>query len=157
MHLNIRQTLVLGIGIILVLFVISGVFSSYQTGIVVEEVKSITDVSLARNNAAFEKEINVGEIGLAVKEYLHTPNLELLDRMADDTLDFQHALKNFQLASRAGNDDAEVAQIRQKFTLYQHSAAELIRLHDQQSKKFAPTAIRSRHSITNCTGFTTPA
>lgn len=135
MHLNIRQTLVLGIGIILLLFVISGVFSSYQTGIVVEEVKSITDVSLARNSAAFEMEINVAETGLAVKGYLHTPNLELLDRMADDTQDFQLALKNFQLASRAGNDDAEVAQIGQKFTLYQQSAAELIRLHDQQAQK----------------------
>lgn len=80
MHLNIRQTLVLGIGIILMLFVISAVFSSYQNGIVVEEVKSITDVGLARNNAAFEMEINVAEIGLAVKRYLHTPNLELLER-----------------------------------------------------------------------------
>ena len=135
MHLNIRQTLVLGIGIILLLFVISGVFSSYQTGIVVEEVKSITDVSLARNTAAFEMEINVAEIGLAVKGYLHTPNLELLDRMANDTQDFQRALKNFQLASRAKNDDAQVARIRQTFTLYQQSAAELIRLHDQQAQK----------------------
>ncbi len=107
----------LGIGIILLLFVISGVFASYQTRIVVEEVKSITDVSLARNIAAFEMEVNVAEIGLVVKGYLHTPNLELLDRMADDTQDFQLALKNFQLASRAGNDDAEVTQIRQKFIL----------------------------------------
>ena len=135
MHLNIRQTLVLGIGIILVLFVIRGVFSSYQTGIVVEEVKTITDVSLARNNAAFEMEINVAEIGLAVKGYLHTPNLELLERMADDTRDFQLALNHFQLASRAKNVHAEIAQIGQKFTLYQHSAAELIRLHDEQAIK----------------------
>ena len=156
MHLNIRQTLVLGIGIILMLFVISAVFSSYQTGIVVEEVKSINDVGLARNNAAFEMEINVAEIGLAVKRYLHTPNLESLERMADDTRDFQLALKNFQLAARAKNDNTEVAQIGQKFTLYQQSAAELIRRHDQQAKKIAPTAIRSRRSITICMGFTTP-
>lgn len=135
MHLNIRQTLVLGIGIIFMLFVISAVFSSYQTGIVVEEVKSINDVGLARNNAAFEMEINVAEIGLAVKRYLHTPNLESLERMADDTRDFQLALKNFQLAARAKNDNTEVAQIGQKFTLYQQSAAELIPRRDQQAQK----------------------
>jgi len=58
MRLTIRQTLALGIGIILVLFVISGIFSYYQTRIVVGQVESITKVSLARSVSTYEMEIS---------------------------------------------------------------------------------------------------
>ncbi|MDQ3261157.1 MAG: EAL domain-containing protein [Pseudomonadota bacterium] len=135
MRLTIRQTLALGIGIILVLFVISGIFSYYQTRIVVGQVESITKVSLARSVSTYEMEINLAEIAVAVSGYLHTPTPELRNRLADDTQDFQDALMQFQQFSRTRQDRDEIAQIRQKFDRYQLSATELIRVHDVQAQK----------------------
>ena len=134
MRFTIRQTLALGIGAILALFAISGILSYYQARIVVGQLESITEVSLARSASAYEMEINLAEIGLAVKGYLHTPSAELLDRMADDSKDFERALTQFRQSSRNSRDRDEESKIGEKFAVYHQSATELIRLHDVQTQ-----------------------
>jgi PAS domain S-box-containing protein len=133
MQLSIRARLGLGTGVVLGLFLTSGLAMFWEAGRITHLVEVLTELEKPAA-AADEMEINLAETGLALKGYLHNPSPEVLDQLRDSEKDFRQF--HTQYYEIAGSPRAKRLgeRVEQSYNEYLALAKELIDLHDEQKR-----------------------
>jgi len=95
MRLTIGRKLQLGMGILLLLFVLVGLISYNRAGYVSEKIKAITEVQWPISHASLEMEINLIGTGFAVLGYLHNRDFKHLPRIEKGQMGFEASQKKY--------------------------------------------------------------
>jgi len=136
MRLTVRTRLVLGLGLMLVPFLVAAVFFYRQSRSVSESIRLISEVKDPIGNAALEMEINLIGTGFAVLNYLHDRDPVNLERIRDDAGDFQkyqqryHELDQSALAKELG------IKVDQGYARFRSLGDNLVKIEDEQTEKW---------------------
>ncbi len=136
MKMTIGKKLGLGFGIVLLIFVISGSVTVSQLRGIKENLYNIVEVETPTSAAAYEMEINLIGTGFGVLGYLNDRDPVHLQRIKDDTEDFEEFKGKYLELAYADEKKLGLA-LGERYDDYMKLANKIIALEDNQDKKIA--------------------
>ena len=135
MRLTVGMKLGLGIGLLCGLFAITGLVSNTQTRLLDQRVREMTEVDEPTSVAAFEVEINLIGTGFALLGYLHDRDPRHLERIREDTKDFERNQRQYNRLAETQKGKDLGDKVDRGFARFREMAGELIRIEDEQTRK----------------------
>ncbi|QIN81619.1 PAS domain S-box protein [Rubrobacter tropicus] len=131
--MSITNRLRLGFGVLILLFVVAGLFTIVSERIVERNLREIAEVEEPTRAASFEMEINAVEISRNVFAYLDTDDGRYLSRIESDRADFEKFQRqhNDLVESPTGRRHAE--EMGRLYDRYIVLVEEIVRKSDQGS------------------------
>jgi|GEM_PF-1512355 len=122
------------IGVLLIVFILYGLFSYSQILFIKEDIESIIKVAKPISITGYEMEINAVEIGFSLLAYLLDNDPKHLEQIKKDKDDLKHFQKTYHELIQFKND-AVALKLNQYNADFIAQAYELIRIEDEQKHK----------------------
>ncbi|MBA2491244.1 MAG: HAMP domain-containing protein [Gammaproteobacteria bacterium] len=137
MHFSFTSKVAVGLGVILLLGMLSMLFIYRGLNTVDKTVDTLAEVEEPTSLAAYEMEINVNGIGLAVLKYLDDADPVYRAWASDDDMDFRRFHKQYTRLINTPLERALGEEISVLFEEFQRLATRLMETKDQQAGMFA--------------------
>lgn len=123
----------IGIGTLITLCVVIGVFSYVQTRVVAKKIEEITEVKEPINSAVYAMENNLVETAVATLGYLSTGDKTFLATFRKNSENFEETQRRYRDVADRRIDKELRINLAEGFARFHELAAEQITLRDQQA------------------------
>jgi methyl-accepting chemotaxis protein len=134
MKMTIGKKLGLGFGIVLLIFAISGIVTVSQLRGIKKNLHKIVNIENPTSDAAYEMEINLIGTGFGVLGYLEDRDPVHLQRIEDDTKDFEEFKEKYLELAYADEKKLGIA-LGEQYENYIKLANKIVELEDGQDEK----------------------
>ena len=129
---GVAQKLWLGIGLLLVIMVVSGVISYHHIGQIDHDLRQIVKIEEPLDQAVLEMEINAGETARAVLGYIRELGTEHLTVMRDSEADFKRYATQFERLAETDEERRLGRKVAVLYAEFKVLADEIVVLADQR-------------------------
>jgi signal transduction histidine kinase len=99
-------------------------------------MRRLADVREPASTASHELEINFNEVALAVREYIDTADRKYLERIENDTLDFERHLGNYRRLAQTEAEHAFGVALAERLVQLKGLTGSLVELKSRQEAEF---------------------
>ncbi|MEE9167901.1 MAG: methyl-accepting chemotaxis protein [Candidatus Neomarinimicrobiota bacterium] len=135
LNATIASKLLLGFGIVLLIFAISGVLTITLLRDIGNHLDNIISVRQPANAAAYEMEINLIGTGFGLLGYLEDRDPKHLERIKDDIEDFGKYHKEYRELEKTEEARELAITLGKEYDTFKDLANKIIALEDEQDKK----------------------
>ena len=136
MKTTVRQKLLAGFGIVLLIWVVSGLMNIYQFRHIRGHLSDITEVKEPTSAAAFEMEIKLIGTGFGLLGYFYDRDPKHLERMIKNKKDFEKFQATYHELAETEKGKALGTMVTDGYYKLNDLADELIVIEDKQTKDF---------------------